>query len=207
MAAPRLFIPLGLALFGVLPLARALPAAAQIAAAFRELDTTGNDALNAAEWQRASFALFRAADTNKNDFIDADELKGSALAQDTFLRLDADRDGRLSIAEFTKLRRDIFTSADLNRDDYVSFVEYELLIVFEAVGRHDQNQNDRMEVSELRAVLAKLFELLDGDRDGSLDRTEAAYMQPPRFERFDRNRDGKLTQEELIAGYRSEFEA
>ena len=196
-----------LALASAIPVARALPTAAQIAAAFHELDTTRNGALNAAEWERASFALFRAADKNNNDVIDADELKGSTIAQDTFLRIDADRDGRLSIGEYMELRREIFAVADIDHDDYVTFVEYELLIVFEEVGWNDRNQSARIEVTELRAALTKAFERLDVDRDGQLDKEEAGYMQPERFDRFDKNKDGRLGLEDLVAGYRSEFGA
>jgi hypothetical protein len=118
----RCFIALLLVLVSALPAAGALPTAASIAAALREIDTTGNDAISPAEWRVASFALFRATDKNDNHFIEADELKASALAQDTFRRLDVDGDGRLSIDEFMTLRREMFGVADYNRDDYVTLV-------------------------------------------------------------------------------------
>ena len=196
----------GVGLACVLPAARALPAAAEIAAALRAIDTTRNIAINRTEWQQASFALFRATDTNDNDFIDADELKTSSLAQDTFLRLDLNHDGRLSIDEFMHLRRAIFDTADFNQDDYINLVEFELLIVYEKVGWRERDEATRLPVSQLRIVLTKLFELLDQDRNGHISRDETAYMQPKRFERLDQDKDGKLTQEELIVGYRREFE-
>ena len=203
----RLMLLASLMLVAAMPAAGALPTAAQIATAFRELDTTKNDALNSAEWERGSFALFRAADKNNNDFIDADELKASAIAQDTFLRIDTNRDGRLSVSEFMDLRREIFAIADIDRDDYLQLVEFELLIVFEAVGWNDRNQTGRVEVTELRASLTKVFELLDVNRDGQIDKVEAGYMQPDRFNRFEKNQDGKLSLDELVVGYRSEFGA
>jgi Ca2+-binding EF-hand superfamily protein len=201
-------LSLTLALLGsVVPAARALPAAAQVIAALRAMDTTRNDAVNRAEWQEASFVLFRAADKNDDNFIDAVELKTSTFAQDTFSRLDADRDGRLSIDEFMALRREIFTIADYNRDDYVTLVEFELLMVYEAVGWQEANEPGRLPVAQLRIVLTKLFALLDADKNGQLAKDEAAYMQPHHFQRFDQNKDGTLSQEELIMGYRREFEA
>ncbi len=206
MRLPHLVLGACFALAAALPMARALPAAEQIAAAFREMDSTANNAISPAEWQRASFALFRAADKNNNDFIEAEEVKGSAVAQDTFLRLDTDGDGRLSVNEFMKLRRDLFAVADINHDDYLVFVEYELFIVFEAVGWQDRNRSGRMEVTEMRAVLANLFTTLDANHDAALDKTEAAYMPATRFDSFDQNKDGKLSVDELIAGYRHEFE-
>lgn len=196
-----------LALGAVLPAARALPAAKQIAQALHAMDTTGNDAIDAAEWRQASFMLFRAADKNNNDYIDAAEMAAGHLAEDTFRRIDADHDGRLSIDEFMKMRRELFTVADRNHDDYVTLTEFELLIVLEAVGWQDKNGNGRMDSMEMRETLGKLVELIDADHDALLDVTEAAYMQPERFKRFDKNQDGKLSLDELLAGYRSEFEA
>jgi len=184
------------------PVARALPTATQVAVAFKALDATGNGEISMEEWERGSFALFRAADKNKNDFIDADELQGSSIAQDTFLRADTDHDGKLSIAEFMALRRAIFTIADIDRDDALSFVEFELLVVMEQVGWVDRNQNGRIELSELRESLTKAFEQLDGDHDGFLSTAEAVYMPPAEFKKFDRNLDGKLALDEFIAGYR-----
>jgi Ca2+-binding EF-hand superfamily protein len=191
----------------LLPVVRAFPTADQVLAAFRAIDTTGNDAISPAEWERASTALFRAADKDKSGAIDAEEAKVSNVASDTFLRIDLNHDGRLSLDEFMTLRREIFAVADRNRDDYVTLVEFELLIVFENVGWQDRNANGRMDADELRAVLEKLAELLDRDHDGLLDASEAAYMPSQRFARFDKNQDGKLSLEELVVGYRGEFEA
>lgn len=186
----------------MLPAAHAFPSAAQIKTAFTALDTSDNKAIGAAEWDAASFALFRVADKNNNNFIDATELQGSAIAQDTFLRADTDRDGRLSVREFMDLRRTMFHIADIDRDDFLSFVEYELLIVMEQVGWIDRNQNGRIEFSELTDSLAKAFAQLDTDRDGRLSAAEAGYLSPEAFKDFDTNGDGTLTPAEFDAGYR-----
>lgn len=195
-----------LALLACAPSLRAMPTAAQIATAFREIDTDQSNAISAAEWQQASFALFRATDKNDNDFIEAEELKASTLAPDTFLRLDADGDGRLSIEEFMHQRRAMFATADFNGNGFVSLVEFELLVVYEAVGWRERNEPAQLPVAQLRVVAEKLFKLLDQSADGYLDPTEAAYLQPARFERFDRDKDGKLSPAELASGYRREFE-
>jgi len=195
-----------LALLAFAPSLRAMPTAAQIATAFGEIDTNRSNAISAAEWQQASFALFRASDTNDNDFIEAAELKASTLAPDTFLRLDADGDGRLSIDEFMHQRRAMFAIADFNGDEFLSLVEFELLWGYEAVGWRERNEPAQLPVAQLRVVAEKLFKLLNQSADGYLDPKEAAYMQPARFERFDQDKDGKLTLAELTAGYRREFE-
>lgn len=186
----------------VLPAAHALPPAAQLKTAFTALDTSDNQAIGAAEWDTASFALFRVADKNNNNFIDATELEGSAIAQDTFLRADTDRDGRLSVHEFMVLRRAIFHIADIDRDDFLSFVEYELLIVMEQVGWVDRNQNGRIELSELSDSLTKAFTRLDADHDGRLSAAEAGHLSPEAFKDFDPDGNGTLTPAEFDAGYR-----
>lgn len=185
---------------------RAMPSAAQVTTAFREIDTDRSNTISAAEWQQASFALFRAADINDNDFIEKEELKASTLAPDTFLRLDADGDGRLSVEEFMHQRRAMFATADFNGNGVLSLLEFELLLVYEAVGWRERNEPAQLPVAQLRVVAEKLFKLLDQSADGYLDRTEAAYMQPARFERFDQDKDGKLSPAELASGYRREFE-
>ncbi|MBI5771785.1 MAG: EF-hand domain-containing protein [Verrucomicrobia bacterium] len=186
----------------IAPLARALPAAAQIATAFKALDATGNGSISVEEWERGSFALFRAADKNNNDFIDADELAGSALAQDTFLRADTNRDGKLSVGEFMALRRALFQLADIDRNDSLSRTEFDLLILMEQVGWQDQNRNDRIELSELGESLKKAFALLDTDQDGHLTPAEAAYLAADTFKHYDRDGDGRLTVDEFVGGYR-----
>jgi Ca2+-binding EF-hand superfamily protein len=187
----------------ILPAAHALPPAFQLKTAFAALDTSDNKAIGAAEWDAASFALFRVADKNNNNFIDGNELQASAIAQDTFLRADTDRDGRLSVREFMVLRRAIFHIADIDRDDFLAFVEYELLIVMEQVGWVDRNQNGRIELSELTDSLTKAFAQLDTDHDGRLSATEAGHRSAEAFKDFDTDGNGTLTPAEFDAGYRN----
>jgi len=49
-------------------------------------------------------------------------LQGRTLAQDSFLRADTDRDGRLSVSKFLAPRRTIFRIADIDRNDSLSLV-------------------------------------------------------------------------------------
>ncbi len=186
----------------IAPELNAFPAAKQIKAAFSALDTTRNEAISPEEWDTASFALFRAADKNNNNFIDADELQGSTLAQDTFLRADTNRDGRLSVSEFMELRRSLFRIADIDRNDFLNPVEFELFIVMEQVGWTDRNNNGRIEISELADSLRKAFAQLDTDTDGKLSPAEAAYLSSETFTAYDTDKDGYLIVEEFLAGYR-----
>jgi Ca2+-binding EF-hand superfamily protein len=198
----------GLALLGLLAspaYAVSLPAAAKIQAAFNAVDTNRNGAIDGVEWNHASFALFRAADKNNDEFIDREELRSSQLAPDTFLRADLNRDERLSVSEFTDLRRALFNIADIDRDDSLSPVEFELFIIMERVGWLDSNRNGRIEISELTASLRAAFAALDAEADGELTAAEAAYLRPEAFKRYDTSGDGKLSRDEYVAGYRTEM--
>jgi len=185
----------------------ALPNSANIRAAFSALDASGNTAINLDEWERGTAVLFQSADRDRNGFIDAADLPGTAIAPDTFLRVDHNRDGRLSRDEFGVLRRELFRAADIDRDDQLLIVEYELLIVFEQVGWVDRNASERIEPSELRESLTRAFQQLDLDRNGHLSPAEAAYLRPDAFATFDSDRDQTLTLDELVAGYRKELGA
>jgi Ca2+-binding EF-hand superfamily protein len=184
------------------PALRAFPAAAQIKTAFAALDSSRNDAIGPDEWDAASFALFRAADKNNNNVIDADELSGSTLAQDTFLRADTNRDGRLSVSEFMELRRALFRTSDIDRNEYLNAVEFELFLLMEQVGWTDRNANGRIELSELGDALRKAFAQLDTDTNGKLTPAETASLSAESFTAFDTDKDGLLIVEEFIAGYR-----
>jgi Ca2+-binding EF-hand superfamily protein len=196
----RILIFLGAFLL-FLPAVHALPAAAEIKTAFDALDADHDGAISLDEWEKASFALFRAADRNNDNYLDLSELAGTNITQDTFALADENHDGRLSIAEFMRLRRAIFTAADIDRNDSLSFVEFELLTLLSQTGWTDRNHNGRIEPSELKAALIQAFGLLDTDHDGFLSAKETAYMSPEQFKLCDENHDGKLTQEEFVHGY------
>lgn len=204
---PRRCVALLALILTTLAARAALPNTAQIRAAFAALDASGNAAINLEEWERGTAVLFQSADRDRNGFIDAADLPGTAIAPDTFLRVDHNRDGRLSRDEFGVLRRELFRAADIDRDDLLLIVEYELLIVFEQVGWLDRNASERIEPSELRESLTRAFQQLDLDRSGHLSPAEAAYLRPAAFAAFDSDRDQTLTLEEIVAGYRKELGA
>lgn len=183
--------------------ARSFPTAAQIKTAFDAIDTSGNDAIALDEWDKASFALFRAADKNNNGFIDPEELQANSIPQETFLRADTDHNGKLAPAEFVAWRRTLFRLADIDRNGTLDRTEYELMIIMEQVGWSDNNGNGRIELSELRESLTKAFSEIDTDQDGFLTAEGAKFMTAEQFKRFDTNHDGKLSLEEFIAGYRA----
>ena len=196
----RLLLALG-SLLVLLPAAHALPGGAEIKTAFDALDGDHNGAISLAEWEKASFALFRAADKNNDNTLDPSELGGTTITQDTFQLIDEDHNGRLSVSEFMRLRRAIFTATDIDRDDSLSFVEFDLLTLLAQIGWTDRNHNGRIEPSELKAALVQAFAQLDTNHDGFLTATEAVYMLPEQFKLSDDDHDDRLTQDEFVRGY------
>jgi|GEM_PF-2297186 len=198
---PRLFAFLsGLCLF--LPVARALtlPTSSEIAQAFAALDTNRNNSISRAEWEKASFTLFRAADTNNDNVLVLSELAGSTLTEDTFMLADENRDGRLSIAEFMQLRRAIFQAADIDRDDTLNPVEFELYTLLAQTGWTDRNHDGYIQPSELKAAIGQAFVQLDTNHDGFLSAAETAFMRPAQFTLSDEDHDGRLSPVEFRAG-------
>ena len=175
----RLSALLGLLLLSVSS-ARALPTAAEISAAFKAIDTSGNGAISQAEWEKASFELFHNADKNGDNHLTPDELGGTTITQDTFAIADEDRDNRLSVAEFMRLRRALFTAADIDGNDNLTIAEFELLSLLSQTGWTDRNHDGHIQPSELREALVQAFSRLDDDHDNFLSAAETAYMSPAR---------------------------
>ncbi len=191
-----------LSLVGLLaPALRAVPSAAEIKKVFDALDTSRNDAIGLAEWEQASFTLFKAADTDHNNFLTRNEIAAGSLSAETFLTADTDQDGKLSIGEYMNLRRAIFRAADINRDDYLVLYEYEIFHLLAEYGWHDRNHNGRLDPSELKAALTRAFEQLDADHDNLLSPAESAFLTTEHRAEMEKAGAGKLTVEAFIAGY------
>ncbi len=196
-----LYLRLALLAFALgAPTAHAIPAAAEIKRIFDALDTSRNDAIGVAEWEQASFAIFKAADANRDNHLSRDEVNAGSISSETFITADANHDGKLSIGEFMNLRRAVFRAADLNGDDFLVLYEYEIFHLLAQFGWQDRNQNGRLDPSELKTALARAFEQLDSDHDGILSPTEGAFLSGPHRAAMEKD-SGRLTSEAFVAGY------
>jgi Ca2+-binding EF-hand superfamily protein len=179
---------------------RAVPTADAIQKAFVALDATKNEAISLAEWEQDSFALFKAADTNRDNHLGRDEISPGSVAVETFLTADTDQNGKLSIGEYMNLRRAIFRAADINRDDYLVLYEYEIFHLLAEFGWHDRNKNGRIDPTELRAALTHAFDQLDTDHDRFLNPAESAFLAPGHRTNMEKS-TGKISAEAFVAGY------
>ncbi len=180
--------------------ATALPTARDIQSTFTRLDPDDSKTISLTEWEQASFALFRATDKNDSNALDLSEIQHETLASSTFVYADQNGDKRLDIDEYMRLRRAIFATADLDHGDYLDFVEFELLSLLGFSGWTDANKNHRVEFSELRSSIVRLFNKADLNHDNRLTANEAAFLQPKEFQTI--AKDGSVDLETLIARYK-----
>ncbi|MCC6416309.1 MAG: hypothetical protein IT582_10415 [Opitutaceae bacterium] len=163
----------GLTLAGT---ALALPTTADLQRAFDQLDHNRDQLIGQVEWDQHAFALFRAADTDRDNRLSPAEIEAGPGHSETVNKFDLNRDGLLELDEFIDLRRKLFVTADINGDDRVNRVEFELYQLIAEVGWEDADGNGRLNFTELRASLAKVFQLADTDHDGVLTEAEASFL-------------------------------
>ena len=180
--------------------ATALPSAEQLQSAFERFDHNRDQLISLVEWDQNAFALFRAADLNRNDSLDADEAAGGPGSSAAFAQFDLNHNGRLEPDEFMQLRRKLMIVADINGNDSINRVEFELFQLISEAGWEDTDKNGRLNFTELRASLAKVFELAETDRDEVLSEAEAHFLSPVSYAAA--TAEGPLTAGRLYVHYR-----
>lgn len=178
----------------------ALPSAHNLQSAFEQLDRNRDQLIGLVEWDQNAFALFRATDLNRNDSLEATEIAAGPGNTDTFAKFDANQNGRLELDEFMQLRRMLLTVADINGNDSINRVEFELFQLISEAGWYDADKNGRINFAELRVSMAKVFELADTDRDGTLSEAEANFLSPVSYAAA--TAQGPLTSGRLYVYYR-----
>ena len=148
--------------------------------------------------------LFKTADTNKDGFVTADELKafgdkmhaewakkhGDQASADTdkdgkkrdfseriLNRVDTDKDGKISKAEFDAAGQKMFAKLDENKDGKIEGNEMPQ--------RHWARFGERM------------FDRMDTDKDGKVTKAEFQAAGERMFQRMDKNGDGIIEKDEM----------
>lgn len=150
-------------------------------AGFTNLDHNRDRRISANEWHYDN-ETFRRVDTNRDGSLDQTEFLGGEVddaRDESFDDLDWNNNGRVERTEWYG-SESVFTNMDRNRDGALSR--------FEVVGGVDA-QNDTWDQ----------FASLDYNRNGSIGRDEW-HWTPATFTRRDTNRDGMLSRQEFAAG-------
>lgn len=96
-------------------------------------------------------------------------------------RIDADKNGEISLEEFTTARLERFNAADANKDGSVTREE----MLAQVEKRRAEHRVNRM------------FEHLDANKDGMITENETRVMAEKRFARMDRNDSGSIEKSEM----------
>lgn len=181
----------------------ALPSADSLRSAFEQMDPNRDQQIGLVEWDQHAFALFRAADIDRDNSLDAAEISSGPGNSEAFAKFDANQNERLEIDEFMQLRRKLMVVADINGNEIVDRVEFELFRLISEAGWEDADNNGRIGFPELRASLAKVFRLADTDQDETLSETEAGFLSPVSYASI--TAQGPLTSGRLYVHYRNQL--
>ena len=120
----------------------------------------------------------------------AAESKSSAQML-SFVKMDTNKDGKVSADEHAAGAKQMFDAMDANKDGKVTAAEMQaarLRITGQKAKKSDMSAADKIKV-------------VDKDGDGVLAAEEHAVGSRAMFEKMDTNKDGFLTKDELAAGH------
>jgi Ca2+-binding EF-hand superfamily protein len=156
---------------------------ARLTTAFAEIDTSNDKKLSLAEWQATSERNFANADRNKDGVLTGEELRPAAPPQ-------AAAPVEETRAQFVNGRSDeLLARLDANKDGKISLAEF-LVLASEAPPAQAANA---------KAQLTGSFNNMDGNKNGTVERSELITHFTAIFSRVDANKDGKITQQEVNA--------
>lgn len=110
-----------------------------------------------------------------------------------FMKMDTNRDNKVSADEHAAAAKQMFDIMDANKDGKVTAAEMDAAhqrVTGKKAGKADMPASDKIKV-------------IDTDSDGILTAVEHAAGSSSMFEKMESNKDGFLTRKELAAGHAS----
>jgi Ca2+-binding EF-hand superfamily protein len=176
---------------------------------FEQLDTDKNGSVSPAELQAEVNSHFAQFDTNKDGKVTKQEAeaffaskraehekmrgeheqKHAEREQARFAERDTNKDGKLSKQELARMPGDWFERLDLNGDGFVTPDEMK-----EAHAAMKEGFEKGMAERG-----AGMFDKLDTDKNGAVDKNEIAAHAKQRFDKLDADKNGVLSKDELSA--------
>ena len=108
-----------------------------------------------------------------------------------FMKMDTNKDGKVSANEHAAGAKQMFDAMDANKDGKVTAAEME--------AAHERVTGRKATNSDMSA--ADKIKVIDTDGDGVLTAEEHAHGSRAMFERMDTDKDGFLTKDEFAAGH------
>jgi Ca2+-binding EF-hand superfamily protein len=115
----------------------------------------------------------------------------SATANAEFIKMDANKDGKVSASEHAAGAKQMFETMDANKDGKVTAAEMDA--AYQRITGRKATKSDMSAADKIKIV--------DTNGDGILTAEEHAAGSRAMFEKMDTNKDGFLTKDELAAGH------
>jgi Ca2+-binding EF-hand superfamily protein len=180
---------------------------------FVRLDANGDQVIEKSEVPDTAMPAFeqllKLADTNKDGKIEVEEyremsrgMQAGMTPAERFKAMDKNNDGKVSRAEFLGLPT-MFDRIDANKDGVLDKDELKPLVAQGPAGTRimamDKNGDGKVSRSEYLGPI-EMFDRLDTNADGQIDKDEAAKAATAMYQRLtgmDKNGDGKLSLDEF----------
>jgi Ca2+-binding EF-hand superfamily protein len=144
------------------------------------------------------------------------QTKGPVVTQTAFSKIDADKNGVVTVAEYAAFWKGRFQEIDADKDGKIMADEF-AAATKQAFGAADTNKDNVLVAQEFVAywcgpeaqvparAKGKTGKRIDANRDGKIDKDECVVFWIARVNDMDTNKDGRVTMDEFIAMTQKQF--
>lgn len=121
---------------------------------------------------------------------------GGHMRGELFEKIDANKDGKVTLVEAKAAEKTRFAAIDANKDGRLTTQELEA----HRAAKHGDEAANPERAHKHKGHGAKFFAKVDANGDGAIDATESAAKAEKMFTRMDDNGDGVVTKDEIGRG-------